>query len=54
MSLDLLENLHTSQFEDSEYESDWYLKILCLKSNFRQFDAKMKISSDSLENVYAS
>ena len=31
-----------------------YLKILCLKFKFRQFGAKTKISSDLLENVYAS
>ena len=28
--------------------------MIYLKSEFRQFDAKMKISSDLLENVYLS
>ena len=31
-----------------------YLKILYLKSKFRQVGAKIKISSDLLENVYTS
>ena len=50
--LDLLENLHTGQFEGAEYESD--IGILYLKLEFRQFGAKIKISSDLLENVYLS
>ena len=31
-----------------------YLKILYLKFKFRQFGAKIKISSDLLANVYTS
>ena len=56
ISLDVLENLHPSQFEGAEYERiwHWYLKILYLKSGFRQSGAKIKISSDLLENVYNS
>ena len=50
--LDLLENLHTSQFEGAEYES--VFKDFISKFKFRQFGAKIKISSDLLENMYTS
>ena len=52
----LLDNLHTSWFEGAEYERTWhwYLKTLHLKSKYRPFTVKIKISSDLLQNVDTS
>ena len=35
-------------------DKQWHLKMLYLKSKFRQFGNKIKISSDVLKNVYTS
>ena len=52
---DLLENLPTDQIEDVEHELKLlHLKILYLKSKFRQFGAKINFSSDLFENMCTS
>ena len=50
---DLLENLHTSQFEDVESEFDIDDLKLYLKSVFGQIGLKIKNSSDILENLHS-
>ena len=50
--LDLIENLHFSQFESAESES--VFEDFISKIKFRQFDTKTKLSSDLLEHVYTS
>ena len=52
---DLIENFPTNQTEDVAHKLIlWYLKLLYLKSKFRQFGAKIKISSDLYANMYTS
>ena len=52
--LNLLEKLRTSQFEGIEYKLELVFEDFLFKSKFSQFGTKVRISSNSLENLHTS
>ena len=52
--LNLLEKLRTSQLEGIEYKLALVFEDFLFKSKFSQFGTKVRISSNSLENLHTS